>query len=107
MDLKTLSQRTQIRDHELKHAWAICAQPAHLADLPKELPDDAALPVAIVAILLNLGLEGPVVREILKRTKVQIEDKKTLLNVDFRGDVPVKLQIDITQLRLRLGLCKH
>ena len=104
MDFKTFSQRTGLNLHTVKQAFHECCYPLMDCDAtPETILEENILPLAVVAVLTHHGIQGAAVREVLRRIKSQLADGKSQLRVDFRGDAPVVLEIDISQLRRRLA----
>lgn len=109
MDLKTISQRLGIRDRTLRYVLENDSVQGVTGNnispgtgTARDLDAEQVYAVVLAAILHEHGFRGPAIREVINRTKVQIDNGKSQLQVDFRGELPVTLRLDIAQVRRKL-----
>ena len=99
--LKQISQRLAIREKFLTTA----VRQEMVPGIPSGqgmFDEQQTVEVAIAAVLLSHGLEGPAVREFVSRTRSQLRDGRDVLQVDYRGEYPVTLRIEVADLLARL-----
>jgi hypothetical protein len=97
VDLKLLSQYLHIRDASLRRARAL------ISLKPADVVEETSTAITLAAVLFEHGFEGDAVREFLNRSRVQLEQGKTQLQVDYRGDFPVTVRLDASNLVRRLA----